>query len=351
MLLNVIITQMKNPFKVYKELYHISPLDLADPSETNRIHSNYVSIAFFIFGITGLAAFCIKYPDNLQEHFYSILYFSIFTVISLFTFFHSICSKHIAREKAYIVKNISFYLLFSCGIFSSLYNFMILRQYYNGVLTLFLVFIIALSSFYISTIIFCIAAVAGLGPMLPEIFNNFGLTGLMNTILITGIFIFLAHYKRSTEKKLILKLKKQKKNLFAKTFGNFTFLYENKVVKFQRSKSIELIAYLIYKNGSSVQTKELLTVLYGEHADSSRYGANLRNLISDIKHTLSDLEIRNFFITEYNNFRINPEVVHCDYYDFLAGDSSAIKAFAGEFMSQYSWAESEVSFLEKKVQK
>ncbi len=342
---------MKNPIKLYKDLYHISPMDLADPSETNRIHSNYVSIAFFIFGITGLASFFIKYHTNLQGHFHSILYFSLFSIVSIFAFFHSICVKHIAREKAFIVKNISFYLLFSCGVFSSLYNFIILGQYYNGVLTLFLVFIIALSSFYISTIIFCIAAIIGLGPMLPQIYASFHLTGLMNTILITGIFIFLAHYKRSTEKKLILKLRKQKKNLFAKTFGNFTFLYENKIVKFQRSKSIELIAYLIYKNGSSVQTKELLTILYGDHADSSHYGASLRNLISDIKHTLSDLEIRNFFITEYNNFRINPEVVHCDYYDFLAGDSTAQKAFAGEFMSQYSWAEAEISFLERKVHK
>ena len=342
---------MKNPITVYKELYHISPIDLADPSETNRIHSNYVSIAFFIFGITGLAGLFIKYHSNIQDHLHSIIYFSLFSVISIFAFLHSICVKNVARERAYIVKNISFYLLFFCGIFSSLYNFLILNQYYNGVLSLFLVFIIALSSFYISTIIFFIAAIGGLGPMLPDIFTNFGLTGLLDTILITFIFIFLAHYKRSTEKKLILKLKKQKKNLFAKTFGNFTFLYENKVVKFQRSKSIELIAYLIYKNGSSVQTKELLTVLYGEHADSSRYGASLRNLISDIKHTLSDLEIRNFFITEYNNFRINPEVVHCDYYDFLAGDSSAQKAFAGEFMNQYSWAEAELAFLERKIQK
>ena len=342
---------MKNPFKAYKELYHISPTDLADPSETNRIHSNYVSIGFFIFGFTGIAGLFIKYHSNLQEHIASFLYFSIFTSASLLAFFHSICVKGVAREKAYIVKNISFYLLFSCGIFSSLYNFLILQQYYNGVLTLFLVFIIALSSFYISTVFFFTAALVGLIPMIPQIYRSFGLTGLMNTALITFIFIFLAHYKRSTEKKMLLKLRKQKKNLFAKTFGNFTFLYENKIIKFQRSKSNELIAYLIYKNGSSVQTKELLTVLYGDHADSSRYGASLRNLISDIKHTLSDLEIRNFFITEYNNFRINPEAVHCDYYDFLAGDSAAKKAFAGEFMSQYSWAEAGVSFLEQKVMK
>ena len=109
------------------------------------------------------------------------------------------------------------------------------------------------------------------------------------------------------------------------------------------------MAYLIYKNGTSVNTKELLAVLYGDYADSSRYGASLRLLISDIKHTLAELDIQNFFIAAYNNFRVNPEVVQCDYYDFLAGDSKAAKSFSGEFMSQYSWAEDVAAFLERKV--
>ena len=57
----------------------------------------------------------------------------------------------------------------------------------------------------------------------------------------------------------------------------------------------------------------------------------------------------NFFITEYNNFRINPEVVQCDYYDFLANDPNAVKSFTGEFMGQYSWAEEAIAFLEHKA--
>ena len=85
------------------------------------------------------------------------------------------------------------------------------------------------------------------------------------------------------------------------------------------------------------------------HADSARYGASLRNLIVDIKKSFADREIQNFFIAEYNNFRINPEIIRCDYYDFLSGDKEAIKNFAGEFMNQYSWAEDVASFLERKV--
>ena len=37
--------------------------------------------------------------------------------------------------------------------------------------------------------------------------------------------------------------------------------------------------------------------------------------------------------------------------DFLAGYPDAVKSFAGEFMSQYSWAEETTGFLEMKALK
>ena len=185
--------------------------------------------------------------------------------------------------------------------------------------------------------------------MTPELLSDFRLSGLLNVYISVILMFCLSLYKRRTEKKHILFLKKQKQSLEAKTFGNFTLTYENKIIKFSRSKSEELMGYLIYKKGSSVKTKELISVLYGEHADSARYGSSIRNLIADIKRTLNELGIQNFFIAEYNNFRINPEVIKCDYYDFLDGNIYAKKSFAGEFMSQYSWAEETAGFLEQKA--
>ena len=192
---------------------------------------------------------------------------------------------------------------------------------------------------------------ADLGIMASGIYENFGLSGLLNFITTTILLFCLSLYKRRSEKKIIMLLKKQKQSLEAKTFGNFTLLYDNRIIKFSRTKSNELLAYLIYKNGSSVKTKELIAVLYGAEADSSRYGANLRNLIVDIKRSLSELEIQNFFIAEYNNFRINPEVIKCDYFDFISGDKQAIKSFTGAFMSQYKWAEDVTVFMKYKVLK
>lgn len=342
---------MVNLIELYKKRYYLPHSDLADLAETNRLHLMIVYPFLFAFGLGDLIFIFSFHFHNLQDYFASIIYFGVFTLLSVASFLYSRKIKDVEREKAYVLKTIPFYILFCTGISAAIYNCYILDQPYNGVLTYYITDIIALMAFTFSPILYFIIIATGLGFLIPGVYTNFGLTGLMDTTLATILLHGFSLYRRFTQKKEVLMLKKQKRNLEAKTFGNFTLLFENKVVKFRRVKSNELIAYLIYKNGSSVQTKELLSVLYGDQADSSHNGSNLRNLISDIKHTLNDLDIQNFFITEYNNFRINPDAVRCDYYDFLAGNKSALKNFSGEFMNQYSWAEETTGFLEMKALK
>ncbi|MBO4532442.1 MAG: hypothetical protein J5726_01925 [Treponema sp.] len=342
---------MKTLINGYRERYYISRADLANAAETNRLHALVVSPILFVFGFGDLIFLFAFYHDSLREHLVSFIYFGVFTLFSFIAFIYSRWSQKLTREKAYIHKTIPFYMLFSTGIAAGVYNFYILGQPFNGVVTYCLTGFTALLAFSFSPFYYTLFLSIGFCFLAKGVYLNFGLSGLLDTIVAVLLMFCFALYKRRTEKKYIMLLKKQKKSLVAKTFGNFTLLYENTVIKFSRSKSPELLAYLIYKNGSSVQTKELLSVLYGDHADSERYGASLRNLIVDVKHTLADLEIQKFFIAEYNNFRINPEVIRCDYYDFLAGDPDAIKQFAGEFMSQYSWAEQTTGFLEMKALK
>ena len=341
---------MKNLITAYSNRYHISKLDLADSAETNRLHILFISPFLFAFGLGDLLVLFFLNLNNGGGRLFSFIYFGIFTFVSLFMFVYSRCiKKEINREKAYHAKTAPVYLIIWTAMLAAVYNFYILGQPFNGVITYCITGFLALMVFSISPVPFFIAMLTGLFLLIPGVKNHFGLTGLLDTILVTVLLLSCSLYKRRTEKKIIMLLKKQKQNLEAKTFGNFTLLYEDKVIKFSRTKSTELLAYLIYKNGSSVQTKELLAVLYGEKADSSRYGASLRNLIVDIKQSLSKLEIQKFFISEYNNFRINPEVIKCDYYDFLAGDEKTRQSFAGEFMSQYSWAEETTGFLEMKM--
>ena len=334
----------------YRNRYYISSLDLADSGETNRLHLIFISPFLFIFGVFNILMTFLIHHNDIRESIFAYIYFGIYIFISSFLYYYSIAVKNVSREKSYVIKTIPFYIGYITFLGEGIFNFMT-RQPFNGVIIYTLTSVVAICIFSFSPIIFLAGLMAGLAVMASGIYENFGPSGLLNFITTAILLFCLALYKRRSEKKIIMLLKKQKQSLEAKTFGNFTLLYENKVIKFSRTKSNELLAYLIYKNGSSVKTKELITVLYGADADSSRYGANLRNLIVDIKRSLSDLEIQNFFITEYNNFRINPEVIKCDFYDFIAGDKQAIKSFTGAFMSQFKWAEDATVFMEYKVLK
>ena len=341
----------KRLFNSLKHHYKVSYIDLADAGETNRIHILIASFLLFLFGVIDLAIVFIIHFHNLREHLISIIYFAIWTFASIFGYIYSIRIKDVSRKNAYIVKTIPVYIIEYIAIASSVFNFYILGQPFNGVLVLSITGFLGLFVFSLSPPVIIPGIILAIGFMSPGIYKNFGLTGLLDAILCTILIIYFSIYKRRNEKRQIIMLKKQKKNLEAKTFGNFTLIYEDQVVKFSRTKSTELMAYLIYKRGSSTVSKELISTLWGDHADSARYGNNLRNLIVDIKHTMNELEIQNFFIAEYNNFRINPEVVKCDYYDFLEGNPTAVHKFGGEFMSQYSWAEEVSGFLEQKALK
>lgn len=339
---------LKNAFEKY---FYIPPLDLADVAETNR-HRNCVWSFVGAFLILLWAPICLLFfKDNLRGARVYLGFILITFLDTSLSFCLSLLVKNVSRQKAWLLKNIPIYVVFCWGMGGSCYIFYAIQDQASGVMCFFISAAIMLSVFSLSLPFFCAVMFAGAAVMAPGVLEVFGPFSFATFVLSAVFILFLAFYKRNSEKQFLALLKNQKKLLEAKTFGNFTLLYENKVVKFSRVKSSELLAYLVYKNGSSANTKELISVLYGGFGDSERYGSSLRSLVSDIKRSLADLGVKNFFIAEYNNFRVNPEAVRCDFYDFLAGDEAAQKKFTGQFMSQYGWAEGAAEFLERKLVK
>lgn len=333
---------------LYQKYYYISPLDSADSAESNRLFNLFWSPVCLFLCLLYLIYELIAYRNNYYEERYDILFLLIAVVDLLCSFILSIAVKNVSREKAHILKNIPMYTVFCYGIGSQVFLFYVSENPYIYIIGFIVAMTIMLCVFSI-TLSFFIIIFSGYAALLYGFYTRFGMMGIVNLSILIVMIISFAFINRYRMKQYLDLLKRQKVNLEAKTFGNFTLLYKAKAINFSRTKSEELIGYLIYKKGTSVKTKELISALWGEHADSATYGNNLRNLIVDIKHTFKELEIQNFFISEYNNFRINPEIIKCDYYDFLDGDSEAVKDFAGEFMNQYSWAENTAAFLERKA--
>lgn len=123
------------------------------------------------------------------------------------------------------------------------------------------------------------------------------------------------------------------KRIQVKCFGNFEIFCDGAPLKFKRSKSKELIAYLIDREGSAISVNELNAVLWEE--DHPSY---LRNLISDIQQTLKEVGCEDVFVKRHNECYIDISKIDCDAYEFKNNNPDAIRSFRGQYMFQYSWA-------------
>lgn len=124
----------------------------------------------------------------------------------------------------------------------------------------------------------------------------------------------------------------------ARTFGNFDLFVNGKAVAFNRSKSKELLAYLIDRQGAAVPKKELCAILYGGDYSISKQNY-FTQIYAALKQTLEEYGCGNLLLRRYNSYAVDTSLFTCDSYAFLEGDASAANRYRGEYMEQYPWAE------------
>ena len=112
-----------------------------------------------------------------------------------------------------------------------------------------------------------------------------------------------------------------------------------RALAFKRSKSKELLAYLVDRNGATCTNGEMRAVLWEDKPDTASLHSHLRNLIFDLSHTLEDAGVTGLLIRGRSTLALDTSKVDCDYYNFLRGSRSATNSYRGEYMTQYSWAE------------
>ena len=122
-------------------------------------------------------------------------------------------------------------------------------------------------------------------------------------------------------------------------FGNFEIFVGGRPLSFKRSKSKELLAYLVDRNGATCTNGEMLAILWEDKPDTASLHSHLRNLIFDLSHTLEDAGVNGLLVRGRSTLALDTSKVDCDYYNFLRGDRSAFNSYRGEYMTQYSWAE------------
>ena len=129
--------------------------------------------------------------------------------------------------------------------------------------------------------------------------------------------------------------------LTVRCFGGFEIFWQGEPLVFSRRKTKELFAWLIDRRGTSCRAEEAIAVLYEDtsEAELKVLKQRLRNLVNDLKSTLHGIGLDDILIRKGSTLAIRPERLDCDYYRMLEGDMTAVNAFRGEYMEQYSWAE------------
>lgn len=133
--------------------------------------------------------------------------------------------------------------------------------------------------------------------------------------------------------------------LRVQTFGNFDVFMDGKPLHFPRSKSKEMFAYLISKNGARCTIRELSAVLF---EDSDKID-NMRVYVSTLIKTLEEAGGNGVIIKERNSVAVDTAAIDCDLYRFSKGDAGAVNEYMGEYMAQYSWAEFTAGYLDRKT--
>ena len=105
------------------------------------------------------------------------------------------------------------------------------------------------------------------------------------------------------------------KKLKIVAFGNFDALYNDKPLRFRRSKSKELLAYLVCLRGASASSAQISAII------------------------LKECGLEDVLVHVHNSYAIDPTKVDCDYYDYLSGKLNGKIINTSAFMNQYSWAE------------
>ena len=136
---------------------------------------------------------------------------------------------------------------------------------------------------------------------------------------------------------------RQKEKLLAvKCFGNFEVYVKEEKLVFKRSKTKELFAFLIDRNGAGMTAKQICAVLFPDDFDDTKNAAYLRQLVMDLKNTLKTVGAESVLRHETPCYRVDTTLIQCDYISYLENGKPE---FHGEYMTQYSWAEETCAML------
>ena len=132
---------------------------------------------------------------------------------------------------------------------------------------------------------------------------------------------------------------KNRKRVFAQTFGNFEFFVDGKPVAFKYTRTKEIIALLVNNRGAQTTNGEIIASLWEDDGDPEKKASYLSNLRQDLQNTLNKLKLNGLILKQRGSLAIDTKKIECDMYDWIEKKQESRYHYLGDYMNQYSWAE------------
>ena len=99
------------------------------------------------------------------------------------------------------------------------------------------------------------------------------------------------------------------------------------LVYFANKKSKELLAYLVDRQGNSVNNEQAIDILWEEATNDKKYQSKFRRVVKDLRDTLSQYGIGEILIEHPNCRAVDVGTFECDFYQWLEkNDESPCKS-------------------------
>ena len=130
------------------------------------------------------------------------------------------------------------------------------------------------------------------------------------------------------------------KRVVIQTIPNFVVSVDGKALHLDRAKPEELLALLVDRADAGITAGEAIACLWpGRPADESTQSL-YRVTFHRLMEALKEAGIGHIIESEGRKRYIVKDQVDCDLYHILDGNTKEIKTYDGEYMREYSWAES-----------
>ena len=133
---------------------------------------------------------------------------------------------------------------------------------------------------------------------------------------------------------------KPKKSVKIQTIPDFVVLVDGAPMHFDRMKPEELLALLVDRAEAGVTAGEAIACLWPERTADENTQTLYRVTFHRMMEALKEAGIEHIIGSEGRKRFILMEQVDCDLYRLLSGNINELQNYCGEYMKEYSWAES-----------